>query len=242
MTFLIVFGAGIAAGFLNVVAGGGSLITLPILTFTGMGIDVANGTNRIAILMQNIVAVNRFKKSKVLNLKIGLLLGIPAVLGSTFGSLTAVEINRDLLQKIVGLVLIAMAFFLIWKPKLWISERHLKPNPIVLFITFFGIGFYGGFIQAGVGFFFIFFIALLLGYDLVRTNAMKVLIILFYTPVALIIFLLNGKVDLLSGILLGFGNMVGAVLGAKFTVEKGSRWLRYIVFCAVIVSAVKYLL
>jgi Sulfite exporter TauE/SafE. len=62
--YILIFLSGIASGFLNVVAGGGSLITLPLLTMLGMGIDIANGTNRIAILLQNIVAVRNFHKNK----------------------------------------------------------------------------------------------------------------------------------------------------------------------------------
>ncbi|WP_041081841.1 sulfite exporter TauE/SafE family protein [Thermotoga profunda] len=242
MLYFLIFLSGIASGFLNVVAGGGSLLTLPLLTLLGMGIDVANGTNRIAILLQNIVAVRNFQKGKVLPVKLSLLCGIPAAVGSIVGTMIVVDLDQNLLKKIVGVLLLIMGLFFFIKPKMWSGEPNKKINPFLAAIAFFGIGVYGGFIQAGVGFFFIFFTAALLGLDLVKNNALKVFIVLLYTPISLIIFLLNGKVMFLAGLILGLGSMVGAYLGVKFALKKGINWLRYIVFATILVSGVSYLI
>lgn len=102
------------------------------------------------------------------------------------------------------------------------------------------IGIYGGFIQAGVGFLLIPAIALLLGYELVKTNAVKVFIVASYNLVSLIIFFLNGKVNVPYGLVLAFGNMTGAWIAASFSVKKGARWVRWIVFAAVIVVGIRY--
>ncbi len=242
MLYFVIFLSGIASGFLNVVAGGGSLLTLPLLTLAGMGIDVANGTNRIAILLQNIVAVRNFQKGKVLPVKLSLLCGIPAAIGSVVGTMIVIDLDQNLLKKIVGVLLLIMGLFFFVKPKMWSGEQNKKINPVLVSIAFFGIGVYGGFIQAGVGFFFIFFTAALLGLDLVKNNALKVFIVLLYTPISLIIFLLNGKVMFLAGLILGLGSMVGAYLGVKFSLKKGAGWLRYIVFATVIASGISYLI
>lgn len=242
MLYFLVFLSGIASGFLNVVAGGGSLLTLPLLTLLGMGIDVANGTNRIAIFLQNILAVREFQKEKVLPVKLSLLCGIPAAIGSIVGTMVVVDLDQNLLKKIIGVLLLIMGLFFLVKPKMWAGEPDKKINPFLVTITFFGIGVYGGFIQAGVGFFFIFFTAALLGLDLVKNNALKVFIVLLYTPISLTIFLLNGKVMFLAGLILGLGSMVGAHLGVKFALKKGINWLKYIVFATVIVSGVSYLI
>jgi len=242
MILFLVFLSGIASGFLNVVAGGGSLLTLPLLTLLGMGIDVANGTNRIAILLQNIVAVRNFQKGNALPLKLSLLCGIPAVIGSIVGTLIVIDLNQDLLKKVVGILLLIMGIFLFMKPKMWAGQSDKKMNTFLVTLAFFGIGVYGGFIQAGVGFFFIFFTAALLGLDLVKNNALKVFIVLLYTPISLIIFLLNGKVMFFEGLILGLGSMIGAYLGVKFALKKGINWLRYIVFATILVSAVSYLI
>ncbi|GAB4316904.1 sulfite exporter TauE/SafE family protein [Pseudothermotoga elfii] len=242
MLYILIFLSGIASGFLNVVAGGGSLITLPLLTMLGMGIDIANGTNRIAILLQNIVAVRNFHKNRVLPVKTALLYAVPAAIGSIVGTAIVVDINKDLLKKIVGVVLLIMAVFLLSKPKMWTEERKKSVNVFLTAFVFFCIGVYGGFIQAGVGFFFIFFTATLLGFDLVRNNALKVFIVLAYTPISLLIFVLNGKVEPLAGLILGLGSMLGASMGARFAIKKGANWLRFIVFAAVIVSGISYLI
>ncbi|WP_448516040.1 sulfite exporter TauE/SafE family protein [Pseudothermotoga sp.] len=234
--------SGIASGFLNVVGGGGSLITLPLLTLLGMDLGVANGTNRIAILMQNITAVRSFYKDKVLPVKLSLLCAIPATIGSIVGTYVVVSMPQTLLKKIVGALLLVMAFFIVAKPSMWSGQKKERLNVPLIVLAFFGIGFYGGFIQAGVGFFFVFFTAVLLGLDLVRNNALKVLIILLYTPFSLMIFLLNGKVQPLAGIVLGVGSMIGAQLGAKFAVKKGVNWLRYILLATVVASGVSYLI
>lgn len=217
------------------------MITLPLLTLLGMDLGVANGTNRIAILMQNITAVRSFYKDKVLPVKLALMCAIPATIGSIAGTYVVVNIPQALLKKIVGALLLMMAFFIVAKPSMWVGNKKERFNVPLITLAFFGIGFYGGFIQAGVGFFLVFFTALLLGLDLVRNNALKVFIVLLYTPFSLLIFLLNGKVEPLAGLILGAGSMIGAQLGAKFAVKKGVTWLKYILLATVIVSGVSYL-
>ncbi|MDI6863504.1 MAG: sulfite exporter TauE/SafE family protein, partial [Pseudothermotoga sp.] len=150
MLYFLVFLSGIASGFLNVVGGGGSLITLPLLTLLGMDLSIANGTNRIAILMQNITAVRSFYKDKVLPVKLSLLCAIPATIGSIAGTYVVVNIPQTLLKKIVGVLLLVMAFFIIAKPSMWSGQKKERLNVALIVLAFFGIGFYGGFIQAGV--------------------------------------------------------------------------------------------
>jgi uncharacterized membrane protein YfcA len=109
-------------------------------------------------------------------------------------------------------------------------------------ILFFLIGIYGGFLQAGVGFFLMSALVLLEGFDLVKTNAAKVFIILCYTIVSLTIFAINGKVDFLAGLVLGIGGAIGGYIAAHTAIKKGAGFIRYIVFAAVIVSAIRYII
>ena len=235
---------GFIAGFINTLAGSGSLLTLPLLMFLGLPANVANGTNRIAILLQNIVGVSSFKKQKVLDFKHGLWLGIPAVIGSFIGAQIAINLNEDVMRKTIGGLLIVMLFIIIYKPDNWIKgkagEIGAKPGVLQIIIFFF-ISIYGGFIQAGVGFFLLAGLVLGAGLDLVRANALKVFIVLLYTPVALGIFILNNQVDYKLGLILAVGNMLGAFVGAKATVSWGPKFVRYILLIAVFVSAVKLL-
>lgn len=241
---LAIIGVGFIAGFINTLAGSGSLLTLPFLMFLGLPANVANGTNRIAILLQNIVGVSSFKKQNVLDFKHGLWLGIPAVVGSFIGAQIAINLNEEIMRNTIGGLLVFMLFIIVYKPDKWIKgkagEVSAKPGVLQLIIFFF-IGMYGGFIQAGVGFFLLAGLVLGAGLDLIRANALKVFIILLYTPIALVIFMINKQVDYKLGLILAVGNMLGAFVGAKATVSWGPKFVRYILIIAVSVSALKLL-
>lgn len=239
---LAVIGVGFVAGFINTLAGSGSLLTLPLLMFLGLPANVANGTNRIAILLQNVVGVSSFKQQKVLNFKQGLWLGVPAIIGSIIGAQIAINLNEEIMRMAIGGVLVFMFFIILYKPDKWIKGRagevDAKPG-ILQMIIFFFIGIYGGFIQAGVGFFLLAGLVLGAGLDLVRANALKVFIVLLYTPLALVIFIIHNQVDYKLGLILAVGNMLGAFVGAKATVSWGPKFVRYILLIAILGSALK---
>ncbi|MCD6253508.1 MAG: sulfite exporter TauE/SafE family protein [Thermotogae bacterium] len=241
MELVAILLTGTIAGFLNVLAGGGSLITLPMLSFVGLPLDIANGTNRIAILMQNLVATNRFQRSGVKVLGLGLKLGLAATVGALVGTQIAVSLEREFLEKVVGSLLLIMAVLLVFRPKMWTEPKARAGNVFLRYGSLAAVGIYGGFIQAGVGFFILLPLILMEGLDLLRANAVKVVIILVYTVPSLILFLINGKVHVGYGIFLGIGNILGAELGARFAVLKGSKWIRVVLLIAVIFGATKYL-
>ncbi len=153
---LALIGTGLAAGFINTTAGGGSMLTLPLLMFLGLPANVANGTNRVAILLQNVIGVRTFHQKKILNYSTDYRLAIPAVVGAIIGALFAVEINAALLKNIIAGLMILMLVIVVIKPEVWIKEHAgaVDPKPTIWqYVIFFFIGLYGGFIQMGVGFF-----------------------------------------------------------------------------------------
>ena len=238
---LLVILIGVFAGFMNTLAGGGSLLSLPLLIFLGLPANVANGTNRIAILLQNMVGVASFKQQKVLDQKTGFLLGLPAVIGSFIGAWLAVDINEQVLEFIIAGILIMMFFLVIFKPDKWLKgDDNAQEKPGILkMIIFFFIGMYGGFIQAGVGFFLLAGLVLGAGFDLVKANALKVFVVLLYTPVALIVFMYNNQVDYTVGLTLAVGNMAGAYIASRLAVKKGAKFVRYILLFALVAMAAK---
>ena len=241
LLYVAVYLVGIIAGFVNVLAGGGSMLTLPMLSLLGLDVGVANGTNRVAILLQNIVAAEQFKKKKVNVVKRSLVLAIPATLGAIVGSTIAIQMNEELFKKLVGSFFIFLAIFLVWKPKVWEKGIGLPKNLKWLsYIIFFGVGIYGGFVQAGVGFLFILSLVLAEGMDIIKANAAKVTIIALYTIASLIIFVINGKVNWFAGLTLAAGNVTGAIFGTRFAILKGVKWVRYVLFAAVVLSAIKF--
>ncbi|MCK5536133.1 MAG: sulfite exporter TauE/SafE family protein, partial [Bacteroidales bacterium] len=121
--YLLLIAVGFIAGFINVLAGSGSTLTLPLLIFMGLPANVANGTNRIAILLQNLVAVRNFKKQEVLKTKSTWGIAIPTIIGSLIGALLAVELNNELMNIIIAILLIIMFFIILLKPSAWIKGQ-----------------------------------------------------------------------------------------------------------------------
>ena len=239
---LLLFGTGIAAGFLNTVAFGGSLLALPVLIFLGLPTAVANGTNRIAIFCQNFSAIMGFRRKGVSDFSYSILLAIPAVIGAVIGATIAVDIKDAVFNLILAAVMITMLVLTLINPTERLKERIESKNTrskIIAMVVFFFIGIYGGFIQAGVGLLVITALRLLTGIDLVRTNAIKVFVIFFYTVVALGIFIIKDKVNWYLGPTLAIGNACGAWLGSHWAVEKGDKWIKVVLIVAVLAFAIR---
>ena len=242
--YIAVIGAGIIAGFINTLAGSGSLLTLPLLMFMGLPANVANGTNRIGILFQSIVGTAGFKQQKVLDLKMGLIYGIPTILGAIAGAILALSFSDVAMEKAIGILLVIMFFLVLFKPDVWIKGQagkiRQKPNFLIM-LVFFLIGLYGGFIQAGVGLFLLAGLVLGAGADLVKANALKVFLVLLYTPVVLLFFMKENQIDYQLGIILAIGNSVGAYLGTKVAVSWGPKFIRIVLLLAVLGFSLKLL-
>ncbi|GAB6089217.1 sulfite exporter TauE/SafE family protein [Spirochaeta dissipatitropha] len=239
INLLLIAAAGLAAGFINVVAGGGSLITVPTMIFLGMPPAMANGTNRIAQLSQNGMAVHRFSKKGYVMLRAGLILGAAASVGAIIGSSIAVEISGELFNRILSIVMIGvLVLTLSGRGSHGTHETEIRNWPLLLPV-FFLIGIYGGFIQAGVGFIIMAAFSRISGLNLVMTNAVKVMIVLIYTVPALLIFILNGQIDFAAGIVLATGQAGGAWLGTHFSVSKGDRWIKVVLTVAVLAMSVR---
>ena len=239
---LLLFGTGIAAGFLNTVAFGGSLLALPVLIFLGLPTAVANGTNRIAIFCQNFSAIVGFRRKGVSDFNYSILLAIPAVIGAVIGATIAVDIKDAVFNLILAVVMITMLVLTLINPTERLKDRIESKDTrskIIAMVVFFFIGIYGGFIQAGVGLLVITALRLLTGIDLVRTNAIKVFVIFFYTVVALGIFIIKDKVNWYLGPTLAIGNACGAWLGSHWAVEKGDKWIKVVLIVAVLAFAIR---
>ncbi len=240
--FIALAGAGLVAGFINTVAGGGSIITLPLLIFIGLPSNVANGTNRISILFQSLIGIDTFRKNKVVSVREDFRLSIPAGLGAALGALIAVRINPDVLKWVISGLMILMLMMVLFNPDAWVKQKAgaVSAKPTVLQnLIFFLTGVYGGFIQVGVGFFLLAGLVLGCGYDLVKANAVKVLIVFVFTVISLVIFFFSSQVNILAGLSLACGSMAGAWAGAKFTIRGGSGYVRYFLIATLILMILK---
>ncbi len=241
---ILVLVIGTAAGFVNTVAGGGSLVTLPLLMFLGMNGPTANGTNRVAILVQCVIAVAGFKRKGVSDFRFSLQLSVPAVLGAVIGALFAVDISDAAFRRVLGVVMILVLALILWNP----SRRYGGDGPnldrkrrLIAVGAFFLVGIYGGFIQAGVGFVILAALTVVTGMGLVESNSHKVFIVATYIPASLLIFIWNGQVEWVPGLVLAVGNGVGGWFGSHWAVAKGEKWVRRVLVAAVLAMAAKLL-
>ncbi len=236
--------AGFVAGFINTLAGSGSAVTLPMLMFIGMPASMANGTNRVAIVLQNMAGVQGFRQRGMLDVRGAVMLSIPAVVGSVIGARVSLSLDEALMRQIIGVVMLLVLAVMLLRPRRWLHGTLEKldgwPTRKHLLLLFF-IGMYGGFIQVGVGIWLLIGLVLGLGYDLVRGNGVKVAIVLFQSVAALAVFIVNGQVCWREGLVLAIGNMLGAWSGAWFAVERGVTWVRRILIAIVIFSAAQLL-
>lgn len=239
---LILIPVGIIAGFINTVAGGGSLLSLPTLIFLGLPPAVANGTNRVAIFMQNISGVTGFRSKGVFIFPYSLWVGISAFLGAIIGAKISVELDDKTFNQIIAIVMVGVVIVTVINPGSRVGkaiEDLSKKAQIIGVITFFFIGIYGGFIQAGVGFIILGSLTFINKMSLVRANSVKVFAVLIYTISALAVFIIEDKIDWLYGLVLAIGNMTGAWIASRWSVEKGDVWIKRFLIVTVSIMAIK---
>lgn len=240
--YLLLIGVGFVVGFINTVAGGASLISLPILIFLGLPPSVANGTNRVAIVLQTAIAVAGFKSKGVSTFPFNVYLGLSALVGSVIGAYIAVDIKGETFNRILAIIMVVVVLIIIFKPKVNVAELEERITGKYLWIgmiAFFFIGIYGGFINAGIGFIIILFLHYVNRLSLVRTNATKVAVVFMYTLAALAVFALNDKVIWKVGLVLALGNGLGAWFSSRISVDKGDGYIKIFLIGMVLVMAVK---
>jgi uncharacterized membrane protein YfcA len=244
VVYLALYVAGTIAGTLNVLAGGGSFLTLPLMIFLGLPPTVANGTNRIAILVQNVGAVWGFSRHRLVGWGWLAWAAPPALAGSALGTWAAVEVGDDAFRRFLALLMVVVSLWVLWRP---IPNPRFNGAPVEppgrlgragLLGAFFAVGFYGGFVQAGIGFLLIAAMTAA-GLDLVRGNALKVLVVLAYTPLTLALFAAGGKVVWGIGAALAAGNLTGGLIGVRLTVLKGHEWIKRFVTITVMAFAIR---
>jgi uncharacterized membrane protein YfcA len=245
---VLILTVGLAAGFLNTVAGGGSLLTMPVLIFLGLPSAVANGTNRVAILFQTANAVFVFRKKGFSDFAYGTMVTVPALAGAWLGAEAAIHMDDRVFNKVLAAVMLLVMGYTFMRPagrplaKGEIPAPRRKRETYLSLAAFFLLGIYGGFIQAGIGFLILAALTLVRRCDLVTANAIKVYVVFLYTIVALAAFIWAGKVNWPLGLVLAAGNSAGAWLGGYFAVLKGSRAIQWVLVAAVIVFSIRLFL
>ncbi|MGB1270108.1 MAG: sulfite exporter TauE/SafE family protein [Flavobacteriaceae bacterium] len=242
LEYLLLIGVGFIAGFVNTIAGGGTLLTMPILIFMGLPPSVANGTNRVAILIQTAIGVKGFQSKEVSTYPFSVYLGISALFGSLIGAQIAVDIKGDTFNKILSVIMVLVVIMILLKPKMKMIEmieRTTGKHLIISIVIFFFLGIYGGFVNAGIGFMMLIVLPYVNRLSLVKSNATKVAVVCIYTIGAVFMFALNDKVNWKLGLILAIGNASGAWISSRWSVGKGDGLVKTFVVIMICVLSVK---
>lgn len=242
--YLLLVLAGTGSGFINVMAGGGSMLTIPVLIFMGLPSAVANGTNRLAVIVQCSYGSYGFYRKGLLDVKTGLILAIPALAGCITGSIIAVDLPDWLFNRALAIIMVIFLLLILFKPqnKIVVETEHMSlTRKIITAILFFFIGLYGGIIQVGVGLIIMVTLSYVTGMKLIKINGLKLFVIAIYTISAIVIFALDDKIEWGKGAVLAAGNAFGSWLGLKFSMKMGDGPVKVILTCVVIAMVVKLL-
>lgn len=241
---VFLFFAGIIAGFLNVMAGGGSLLTVPIMVFMGIPGPVANGTNRIGIIAQNITSVITFFSKGFSDFKLSLSLAAMALPGSIAGAFLGTRLDGELFNRVLALIMLGVMVIMALdkgQKKTEAVAEITRGRLIAGHLLMIAVGFYGGFIQIGVGFIIMPVLHRVMGLDLVRVNMHKVFIVGSYTVTALIVFASQVQILWLLGGCLAMGNAIGGWFGTRTSISRGDKIIRLVLNIVLIIFIIKLL-
>ena len=228
--------SGVLVGIINTLGGGGSVITMSLFMAMGMPIGIANGTNRIAVLMQNLSATVAFLRKGMLHVKSGLLLSLPAIVGNIFGALVATEVSESIFKICLSVVLaIILIYLVLGKDNEQITGGHSLKIKWWHYIWFFIIGFYGGYIYIGLGFLILAVTIWTMNLDIITANVIKGFVIFLSTPFALAVFIYNGQVEWMAGLLHGAGNIIGALMASHWAMSWGVKFVRWFTLAIIVV-------
>lgn len=241
---ILVIAVGFIAGIINVMAGGGSLLTMPLLIFLGLDSTMANGTNRIAILFQNATAIGGYQSKGQSPGRFGIYLGVSALLGAIIGSKIALEIPDGVFNKILAIVMVLVVIMTLLNPSLKLKDdeklilRLDKKHQLLAVGALFLTGIYGGFIQAGTGLFIMAALSFINRYSLLQSNVAKATIMFIYTLSAIFIFALDGQINLFYGLALAVSMSVGAWWASRWSTGSGQKYIKWFMVIAVSAMAI----
>lgn len=228
--------SGVLVGIINTLGGGGSVITMSLFMAMGMPIGVANGTNRIAVLLQNLSATVAFLRKGMLHLKSCLLLSLPAILGNILGAIVATDVSDTIFKSCLSVVLVVILIYLVLgKDKEQVIGGHGLQIKWWHYLWFFLIGFYGGYIYIGLGFLILAITIWTMNLDIVTANVIKGFVIFLSTPFALAVFIYNDQVLWSEGLLHAAGNIVGALLASHWAMSWGVKFVRWFTLVIIVV-------
>ncbi len=230
--------SGVVVGFINTLAAGATVISMTLYMALGMPILDASGTNRISVVLQNLVGSLTFRKESLLDIKQAWKLSIPIVIGVLIGAQFSMMVSDRIFHICFAGGLVIMACMLLLKPSVWLKGRKggIVPMTPLHFLLLIMAGFYGGSIYVGVGYFFIAIFVMGLGYDLMRANAMKGFMAFVTTPFSLVVFMMHGHVNYSWGLIHAIGNIIGSYVAARYARTLGTGFMRWLLIILILIT------
>jgi uncharacterized membrane protein YfcA len=241
-TAALLFLAGLGAGWIDSIAGGGGLITVPVLLAIGLPPQAALGTNKLQACFGSFTAAHHYTHEQVVNLedaRLGILL---TAIGAVLGSWSVQQIDPAVLKIVIPFLLILIALYMLFTPQ--VGEREVLPRirRSAFYLVFgVGLGFYDGFFGPGVGSFWAIAMVVGLGFGLRRATGYTKVMNLTSNVVSFVVFLIGGHIVWAAGLTMAAGQIVGARIGSGLVIRRGVRFIRPIYIGVVILTTVKLL-
>jgi uncharacterized membrane protein YfcA len=239
---ILLFLGGLFAGTINVMVGGGSLISVPLLIASGLPAHLAVGTNRFAMVFNTGVGAIDYHRKIQYDVKMALFLAVFASAGSYLGANIVLQIDERILEYIIGVLMLILGGVIFYKKKLGLVERQLTlttRNYLSIVILTFLLGIYGGFFGGGISTMFTFVFISYFGKSFIQSAGITRFIVSILSMVAVITFAIYGSIDFLFGIILAISFVIGAKLGVRLAVKAGNVWMRRLFIVLAIISSIK---
>lgn len=238
--FLILVISGLFVGFINTLSAGGTAISIALYLALGLSPAQANATNRIGVLLQSSLTSVLFSRKGFLKNTHFFRLALPTMSGALVGAILSLVLPEILFSYFMGISLLVMIVFLFRSPKKFEEDDFSKTENGISFLqylTFFLIGIYGGFVQVGTGFLLMSAVSMLLGYNIIKTNALKTTVMAFYTVIAVLIFWQDGSIHWQYGLLHSIGTFIGSFIATKLAFKKGAKFIKWVVIFVIIFTS-----
>jgi uncharacterized membrane protein YfcA len=238
----LLFGTGLAAGFVDSIAGGGGLITIPVLLNLGLDPHRALGTNKLQASFGSGSATWHYAQARTVHLRDCALGFSMSLLGAALGALVVQKVDPSFLRRLLPMLLLAVALYTWLKPQLGAHDQAPRMSRRWFDVIFgLGIGFYDGFFGPGTGTFWAMAYVLCVGFNLTRATGYTKVMNFASNLSSLAFFLVGGQVEYVPGLVMGAGQLLGARLGAGMVVRKGTRFIRPIFLTVVLALTLRLL-
>lgn len=236
LTYFLLFIAGTAAGFIDSIAGGGGLITLPALLLAGLPPQMALGTNKLQSSFGSITASYHYVKSGKADLKTAKTGILFTFFGAAAGTIAVQVTSNEFLKKLIPFLLMGVLLYLLFSPKAGEIEREKRMSEKWFYVIFgLAIGFYDGYFGPGTGAFWVILIVFFLGQEMVSATAYTKVMNFTSNITALLFFLIGGKIVLIPGLVMGVGEVLGATIGSKLVIKNGVKFIKPFFYTIVVI-------